>query len=117
MTGDGYFVPKSTFNSVMARIKVKDDITPENSFNKQNSTLLSGDSVVVLQNIIHKRNQINNGVIRKEAIQLICDLGGTKTSKIAENYLDYLIRNGKLDKLKKEDEWCRHRQQQQKGVR
>ena len=116
MTDNGYFVTRITLNSVLACIKGKDDLTPKNCFNNRNSTLLSGDSVVVLQDIIRKRNQINNGVTRKKAIQLICDLGGAKTSKVAKNHLDYLIRNGKLDKLKKGGEWCRHRQQQQKGV-
>ena len=33
---------------------------------------------------------------------LICDLGQAKNLKVAENYLDYLIRIKKLGKLKKE---------------
>ena len=106
MTGNRYFVPRSMLNSVLACIEGKNDITPKNFFNNQNSALLPGDSVMVLQDIICKRNQINNGVTKKEAIQLICDLGDANTPKVAKNHLDYLIRAGKLDKLKKDYKWC-----------
>ena len=62
--------------------------------------LLSNDGVEVLQDIIRKRDQTNNGVSRAEAITIIVDLGQAKSMKTAENHLDYLIRTRKLDKLK-----------------
>ena len=63
--------------------------------------MLSNDSLLVLQDIIQKCNQINNGVSWKEAIQIISDLGHAKSNEVAKKYIDYLIRNGKLNKLKK----------------
>ena len=69
-------------------------------FPKMKSALLSNDGVEVLQDIIHKRDQTNNGVSRAEAITIVGDFGQAKSMKTAENHLDYLIRTRKLDKLK-----------------
>ena len=55
--------------------------------------------VVVLKDIIQKRYKGNNGVYRKENIQLIVDLGGASSDNRVENHLDYLIRILRLDKL------------------
>ena len=74
-------------------------ITVENCFKDKKQGLLSNELVEVLQDIIRKRDQINNGVTRKEAIQLIVDLGQCVSSKAAENHLDYLIRLKRLPDL------------------
>ena len=39
--------------------------------------------------------------MRNEKIQFIVDLGGSCSDKQAENNLDYLIRMGRLDKMKR----------------
>ena len=57
----------------------------------------------MLQDIIQKHDQINNDVSGKEAIQIISDLGHANTNKVAKNHLEYLIWNGKLDKLKRNE--------------
>jgi len=98
MTTDGVFVPRTTLQSVMKWLKDK-PLTHDNCFPIKMFLLLSNDSLLVLQDIIQKRNQINNGVSQKEAIQIISDLGHTKSNKVAENHLDYLIRNGKVTSI------------------
>ena len=98
--GSGMIVPPTTLNSVMRRLGNK-KITVENCFKDKKQGLLSNELVEVLQDIIRKRDQINNGVTRKEAIQLIVDLGQCVSSKAAENHLDYLIRLKRLPDLKR----------------
>ena len=68
-------------------------ITVETCFSKTKAGLLSTELIEVLQDIIIKRDEINNGVSQKDAIQLIVDLGQCYSSKSAENHLDYLIRS------------------------
>ena len=70
-------------------------------FRKSSRGLLSDELITVLQDIIWKRDEINNGVSCKEAIQLIVDLGQCISSRSAENRLDYLIRKKKLTGLKR----------------
>ena len=96
----GLIVPPSTLNSVMDRLG-NNEITVENCFRSKKKGLLSTELIDVLQDIIRKRDEINNGVSRKEAIQLIVDLGQCGSSKAAENHLDYLIRKGQLTGLKR----------------
>ena len=83
----------------MTRIGDKEP-TLEICFPKMKSTFLSNYGVGVLQDIIRKRDQTNNGVFRAESITIIVDLGQAKSMKVAENHLDYLIRTRNLDKLK-----------------
>ena len=100
-TRDGFFVPRTSLNSVMLCLGRKEP-TIENCFpNYRSTALLTEESVVVLQDIIKKRDQINNGVSRKEAIELVCELGQAKSMKQAENHLDWFIRSKKMDRLKK----------------
>ena len=82
----GLIVPIGTLNRVMKRLGGNEP-TLVNCFpsNTKNS-LLSSELLDVLQDIIRKRDQINNGVSRKEAIQLIVDLGQTTSNKSAENH-------------------------------
>ena len=96
----GIVVPPSTIVSVMKRLG-HSSITVQNCFPQTRKGLLSAELIQVLQDIIRKRDEINNGVSWKEAIQLIVDLGQCFSSKSAENHLDYLIRSKKLDGLKR----------------
>ena len=96
----GIIVPSSTIKSVAQRLGNR-EITVENCFEKSSRGLLSDELITVLQDIIRKRDEINNGVSRKEAIQLIVDLGQCTSSRSAENHLDYLIRKKKLTGLKR----------------
>ena len=57
--------------------------------------------VLFLQYIIRKRGKGNNSVLRNYTIQLVFDLGGSCSDNKADNHLDYLIRMGRHDKLKK----------------
>ena len=70
-------------------------------FSAKKTSLLSNNGIDVLQDIIRKRDQTNNGVSRAEAVSIIVDLGQAKSMKSAENHLDYLIRKGRLDKLRR----------------
>ena len=96
----GIIVPSSTLISVMRRIG-DGKITVENCFSKTRKGLLSIELTQVLQDIIRKRDEINNGVSQQEAIQLIVDLSQCDSRKSAENHLDYLIRSKKLTDLKR----------------
>ena len=96
----GMIVPPKTLKSVVLRLGNK-EITVKNCFQDKKKDLLSNELVEVLQDIIRKRAQINNGVTRKEAIQLIIDLGQCVSSKSAENHLDYMIRLKRLPGLKR----------------
>ena len=70
-------------------------------FSLKKKNLLPPDLIDILQDIICKRDQLNNGASRKEAVQLIVDLGRASNTESAENHLDYLIRKGKLEHLKR----------------
>jgi len=65
--------------------------TLQNFFPKNKTSLLSTNATKYLQNIILKRDQINNGFLRAEEITIIVDLGQAKSMKVVENHLDYLI--------------------------
>ena len=112
----GIIVPSSTIKSVAQRLGNR-EITVENCFEKSSRGLLSDELIAVLQDIIRKRDDINNGVSRKEAIQLIVDLGQCISSRSAENHLDYLIRKKKLTGLKRGGGSSLHRAQRQRGHR
>ena len=84
----------------MSRLGQKDP-TVQNCFPVARKSPLSNELLNVLQDIVRKRDQINNGVTRKEGIQLILDLGQCTSSRSAENHLDYLIRNKRLPNLKR----------------
>ena len=90
----------SILKFVMRRIG-DGEITVENCFSKTRKGLLSIELTQVLQDIIRKRDEINNGVRRQEAIQLIVDLSQWVSKKSAESHLDYLIRSKKLTDLKR----------------
>ena len=94
----GVFVPKSTVKSALKRL-VQKKITHENVFPSKTSALLSNDQVDFVQDIIVKRDQDNNGVSRKEAIDIIYNLAGEKKMKDAENHYDYLIRKARLNRI------------------
>ena len=57
--------------------------------------------VQVLQDTIRQRDQINNGIFRKEAVPLIADLSLATKNRKAEDHLDYLIKKGRLSFLSK----------------
>ena len=87
------YVPESTLHDVMKRIGDREP-TLGICFPQKQTSLLSNDGIDLLQDIIRKRDQTNNGVSRAEAISIILDLGQAKSMKTAENHLDYLIRKG-----------------------
>ena len=94
-------VPRQIVKNALKRLGNK-QITLVNDFPILKRSLLPQDIVIFLQDIICKRNKGNNGVSRKETIQLIVDLGGACSDKQVKNHLDYLIRMGWLDKLKRD---------------
>ena len=93
-------VPRHAVKNALKRMG-NNPITLEQVFPILDPSLLSQDMVLFIHEIIHKRDKGNNGVLRKEKIQLIVDLGGAFIDKQAENHLDYLIRMGWLNKLKR----------------
>ena len=93
-------VPRSTLKNSVKRLGDK-AIALENALPLFSRSLLSHELVDVLQDIIWKRYEGNDGVLRKETIQLIVDLGGEYSDKQADNHLDYFINMGRLDKLKR----------------
>ena len=100
MGPNGIFVPPTTLFNVMKRLGDRPP-TLKNCFPQKKNSLLSTDDIIVLQDIIRKRDCSNAGVSRKEAVQIIVDLGQAKSYKSAENHLDYLIRPEKLVHLKR----------------
>ena len=54
-----------------------------------------------MEDIIIKRDTANLGMLRKEVIQVISELGQAKSFVQAENHLDYLIRAKRLTHLKR----------------
>ena len=56
---------------------------------------------IFLRDVIHKKDEGNNSISRKDTIQFIVDLGGACSDKQAENFLDYLIRMRRIDRLKR----------------
>lgn len=68
---------------------------------KQESGLLDEDGRKLLQSIAVARDDANNGMTRKELIDVIMEMSGTGNRKKAENHLDYLIRKKGLPELKR----------------
>ena len=95
----GAFVPPSTLHNTLNRLQGKEP-TLENCFPQKKTSLLSEHDVIVLQDIIRKRDQNNAGLGRKEAILIIMDLGRAKSFKASKNHLDCLIRAKRLKDLK-----------------
>ena len=93
-------VPYTTLRDVLTRLGDKEP-TLLNFFPLQKHSLLSSESVDLLQNIICKRDHTNTGVSRAESITMIVDLGQAKCRKTAENHLDYLIREKRLTRVKR----------------
>ena len=97
---DGIFVPHTTLYNVLRRLDGR-EATLQNCFPQKKNSFLSSADIIVLQDIVRKRDRQNTGVTRKEAIQIIIDLGQARSYKSAENHLDYLIRANKLMHLKR----------------
>ena len=53
-----------------------------------------------LQNTAYLCDRVNNGIARKEVIDIIFDMCGSKTHNQAKNHLGYFIRYGQLPDLK-----------------
>ena len=100
LSNDGLFVPRTTLITVMKRLGDL-PVTIGNCFPLQKNALLSNQDRDVLQDIICRRDQTNEGVSRKEAIGIISDIAQAKSHKQAANHLDYLIRTEKLTNLKR----------------
>ena len=83
-------VPKQTVFNVLQRIGRK-PITHENAFPMKKRALISEIQVKYVGDVIIKRDTENIGISRKEVIQVISDLGQSKSFVQAENHLDYLI--------------------------
>jgi hypothetical protein len=66
---------------------------------RKSASLLSQVDIDFLQVAIACRDKKNMGMMRKEIVQTIMDIGGAKY-KSAENHYDYLIRSGRLSELK-----------------
>ena len=92
--------PRHTVHNALKRLG-NNPITLENVFPVLKRSLLPQCMVLFLQDTVRKRDEGDNGVLKKETIKLIVDLGGTCSDKQAENHIDYLIRMGRLDKPKR----------------
>ena len=90
LSESGLYVPRRTLNSVLSRLGDKEP-TLENCFPLQKKSLLSQETVCVLQDIICKRDEHNNGLSRKETLEIIAGLGNAKSFRQDDNHLDYLI--------------------------
>ena len=91
-------VPRHAVKNALKRMGIN-PITLEQVFPILDPSLLSQDMVLFIHEIIRKRDKGNNGVLRKEKIQLIVDLCGACSDKQVENHLEYLISVGRLNKL------------------
>ena len=80
-------VPKQTLFNFLRRIGRK-PITYENVFPVKKRSLLSEMQVKYVEDIIIKRDTTNLGMSRKEVIQVISELGQTKSFVQADNHLD-----------------------------
>ena len=80
-------VPKQTVLNVSTRI-VRKPITYDNVFPEKKRSLLSNSQVKYVEDIILKRYTENLGISRKEVIQVISELGQSKSFVQAENHLD-----------------------------
>ena len=92
--------PKQTVFNVLQRIGRK-LITYENVFPDKKRALLSNSQVKYVEGVIIKRDTSNQGMSRKEVIQVISELCLSKSFVQAENHLDYLIWAKRLTHLKR----------------
>jgi len=89
----GVIVKRSTIKSTLKRLGDR-EITLDNVFPLRRGGLLTGEQTKIVQDIVCKRDLINNPMGRKEWIWLIADLGQASSLKQAENKLGYLINWG-----------------------
>ena len=80
-------VPKQTVFNILRRIGRK-PITYDNVFPEKKRSLLSNSQVKYVEDIIIKIDTENLGMSRKEVIQVISELGQSKSFVQAENHLD-----------------------------
>ena len=93
-------VTRQTIFNILRRIGRK-PITYENVFPVKKRALRSNLQVKYVEDIIIKRDTANQGMSRKEVIQVISELGQAKSFFQAENHLYYLIRAKLLTHLKR----------------
>ena len=65
------------------------------------NSYMSDKDLDLLQGIILARDANNNGMTRKEVFLIIQQLTGCSTMKKAKNVLDYYIREGRMEGLKR----------------
>ena len=70
--------------------------------NKSKPSLLDGNQVLFLQEVIVERDNGNNPMTRHEVIQLITEISQCFDEMRAKNHFDYLIREKKLNLLKRD---------------
>ena len=95
-------VPRQTVQNSLNRLGNK-PIALGNGFPILKRSMLHQDMVLFIQDITCKREDCNIGLQKKEKIQFIVDLGEACSDKQAENCLEYLIRMGRLVKLKRNE--------------
>ena len=95
-------IPKSTLASMRKRMSMKQDASDdiEDSIYSPIRSLTTAADVEFLTVTAQYRDKANNGMSRKEMIDMIMKVTSCKKWKTAENHFDYLIREEKLPNLK-----------------
>lgn len=91
-------ISRQTLNSIKKRFK---ESGRSADVFKTKPCLSAVDDVDLMQSIICCRDKNGNGMSQKEVISMVMDICGASSMKAAENHFDYLIRSGKLQKLKR----------------
>ena len=96
-------VPRSTLNSIKKRISTDGGKRKDLDLysNNRRPSLTTRDDQEILAATASYRDKANNGMSRKELIEMILSITSTVDWKAAENHLDYLIRQKKLPNLKR----------------
>ena len=100
-------VPRSTLASIKKRISTNggesnnDLVTTATYSDHRRASLTTPQDQEFLAGTANYRDKANNGMSRKELIDMILSITGTVDWKAAENHLDYLIRKKKLPNLKR----------------
>eukprot|EP00957_Ditylum_brightwellii_P120551 9196845-Ditylum_brightwellii.AAC.1 len=93
-------VPRSAVLSTLKQCKGK-EIEHSTVLSNTVRFLLNDNSMKVIQDIIRKHDQNNMGLLCKECICLVMDIGEAESFQAAENHYSYCVRKGKFPSLTK----------------
>ena len=107
LTGDPFIPPATVrryanIEKIMAtNSKCEDsDLFVRQLRSVRHHVLTTPEQRTFLQNFMCMRDRANNGMERKEVIDITVELCGAKTHKEEKNNLDYFIRSGQLPEFK-----------------